>query len=181
VPRDYVFGYGSLFAATGLPAGEVCHLTEHRRVWNVAMDNSVDVPGYKAYVDPRDGSRPDVFVTYLNLDPAPGGRVNGVVFPVSSDELSALDARERNYERIDVTGNVEEAVSGRVWTYIGKPEGVARYERGMGEQRAVISRKYYDGVLAACAAAGASSRREFDQSTDPPPCPIMDLDRIDLD
>ena len=144
------------------------------------MDNSVDLPGYKFYVDPQSGSRPDVLVTFLNIEPATGGRVNGVVFPVTADELDALDVRERNYERVDVTDSIEEATSGRVWTYIGKAEATARYNRGKSEQRAVISRKYYDGVLAACVAAGAS-RREFDQSTAPPPCPIVDLDRIDLD
>jgi cation transport regulator ChaC len=179
VPENYVFGYGSLLAE-GAPSGaEICHLTGHRRVWNVAMDNSVDLPGYKFYVDPENGSRPDVFVTYLNIEPAPGGRVNGVVFPVTPDELDALDVRERNYERVDVTNGIEEATSGRVWTYMGKPEATARYNRGKSEQRAVISRRYYNGVLAACAATGAS-RREFDQSTDPPPCPVVDLDRIDL-
>lgn len=145
------------------------------------MDNSVDLPGYKVYTDPRNGLRPDVFVTFLNIVPVPCGRVNGLVFPVMTDKLDALDTRERNYQRIDVTGNVEEAVSGRVWAYVGTPEAVARYERGMREQRAVISRRYYDGVLENCAAAGVPARREFDQSTDAPACPIVDLERIDLD
>ena len=35
------------------------------------MDNSVDLPGYKHYVDP-DGARPDVKVTFLNLVEAAG-------------------------------------------------------------------------------------------------------------
>ncbi|MDX6669567.1 MAG: hypothetical protein QOK04_2947, partial [Solirubrobacteraceae bacterium] len=84
----------------------------------------------------------------------------------------------RNYERIDVTDDIKEPVSGRVWAYVGLGEAVARYERGAREQRAVIRRAYYDAVLANCAAAGPQAQQEFDQSTDAPPCPIVELDRI---
>ena len=51
---SWLFGYGSL-----LPAGESrpCDLTGWQRSWGVAMDNSVDLPGYKHFVTP-DGERP---------------------------------------------------------------------------------------------------------------------------
>jgi cation transport regulator ChaC len=179
VPETYVFGYGSLLDRQALATAQIGHLTGYRRTWNVAMDNSVDLPGYKIYVDPQDGSRPKVFVTFLNIVPTPGSRVNGMLFPISTEELAALDIRERNYERIDVTDSVEEPVSDRVWAYVGLDEAVARYERGAREKRAVIRRRYYDAVLANCAAAGGQAQKEFDQSTDPPTCPIVDLDRID--
>jgi cation transport regulator ChaC len=179
VSDDHVFGYGSLLDRQARATARIGHLTGYRRVWNVAMDNSVDLPGYKIYIDPQDGSRPPVFVTFLNIVPTPGNRVNGQLFPISTEELAALDIRERNYERIDVTDDVEEPVSGRVWAYLGLHEAVARYERGAREQRAVIRRAYHDAVLANCAAAGPHAQHEFDQSTDAPPCPIVDLDRID--
>ena len=55
----HVLAYGSLAVATsGTPA--VLH--GHRRRWGVAMDNAVDLPGYKAYVDPATGERPAVHV-----------------------------------------------------------------------------------------------------------------------
>jgi cation transport regulator ChaC len=179
VPEDHVFGYGSLIERRGLATARICHLADHRRVWNVARDNAVDLPGYNHYVDPADGSRPDVFVTFLNIVPMPGHRVNGLLFSVTAEELGALDMRERNYRRIDVTNSIEEAVSGRVWAYVGLDAALARFERGVREQRAVIRRRYYEGVLENCDAAGAQARLEFDQSTDPPTCPIVDLDRID--
>jgi hypothetical protein len=47
-----------------------------------------------------------------------GTSVNGVCLPVGDAELAALDARERNYERVDVTATVAEA-PGRVWAYAG--------------------------------------------------------------
>ncbi len=79
--RDYVFGYGSLLghaSAASRTQGHECRLRDHRRVWNVAMDNSVELPAYKHYLDERGESRPAVFVTFLNLAPAPGEAVNGM-------------------------------------------------------------------------------------------------------
>jgi hypothetical protein len=62
----YVFGYGSLAAWAG--RGEaLAELAGARRVWGVAMDNRVEIPGYKVYVDPADGSRPPVHVAFLDL------------------------------------------------------------------------------------------------------------------
>jgi dephospho-CoA kinase len=179
VPESHVFGYGSLLDRQARATAQIAHLAGYRRVWNVARDNSVDLPGYNFYVDPRDGSRPDVFVTFLNIVPSPGGRVNGLLFPVTAEELAALDIRERNYERIDVTESVEEPASGRVWAYVGLDEAIARHERGTREHRAVIRRAYYEAVLENCAAAGPGAQQEFDESTDPPTCPIVNLDRID--
>ncbi len=68
--NGYVFGYGSLVAE-----GEGCHvavLRGYRRVWGVAMDNSVDLPGYKCYRLRADLSRPAVFVAFVDVvrDPA---------------------------------------------------------------------------------------------------------------
>ena len=53
---DWVFAYGSLLpagrdrAARGRGARRTC--VGWRRSWSVAMDNSVDLPGYKHYVGP---------------------------------------------------------------------------------------------------------------------------------
>src|ERR687894_1532691 len=41
---QFVFGYGSLAAGF---AGRRARLHGHRRVWGVAMDNRLDIPGYK--------------------------------------------------------------------------------------------------------------------------------------
>jgi hypothetical protein len=43
----------------------------------------------------------------------------------------------------------------------------------------VISRAYRDRVREDFAAAGADALARFDELTDPVPCPILDLKRID--
>jgi hypothetical protein len=152
--RVLVFGYGSLVPDGGAPA----RLPGYRQDWNVAMDNRATLPGYKYYVDAA-GERPDVVVTFLNL--VPGDGVDGAVFEVA--DLAALDARERQYERIDVSHALD--LPGPVFAYIGREEAVARFEAGRREGRAVAQRAYVDSV------SGIAP---------PPPVPVLDLTRIDL-
>ena len=90
------------------------------------MDNSVDLPGYKYYVD-ADGERPHVKVTFVNIVEAPGESVTGVVIDA---DLDALDLRERNYERREVEPGL--------WAYVGTAEARARFEEGP----SVISSEY---------------------------------------
>jgi hypothetical protein len=178
---QYVFGYASLVAprepAPGLRAGV---LRGYRRTWNVAMDNSRAIPGYKQYVDPATGTRPNCFVVFLNIVPDRGASVNGAMFRVSADELDELDERERNYERIEVSSRLAEAVVGTVWSYAGSEAGVARYEEGRRTGRAVISAAYHDDVRCGFATLGHHAAAEFDRLTEPPPCPIVPLDRVPL-
>jgi gamma-glutamyl AIG2-like cyclotransferase len=144
------------------------------------MDNRRDISGYKYFVDPETGARPQAFVVFLNLRPARGDRVNGVLFEADDGELADLDGRERNYARTDVSGCLSDDVSGKVWTYIGTDDAVGRFERGRRETSAVISRDYYEGVTADFNKIGRTALAEFERSTDSPPCPIVELKRIDL-
>jgi hypothetical protein len=91
------------------------------------MDNSVDLPGYKYYVD-AEGGRPDVKVTFVNIEP--GGSVVGVVL----DLAEPPDLRERNYERREVEPGL--------WAYVGTAEARARFDEGP----SVISREYLELV-----------------------------------
>lgn len=182
-PTDYVFAYGSL--VRDLAGGEelarrAAHLRDHRRAWNVAMDNSVTLPGYKYYLDAGDSSRPEVFVTFLNLIPAPGRRVNGMLVPVSAQGLLELDRRERNYERRELTTSIEPAAGGRVWGYFGKPEACRRFDAGLREARAVIDESYLERVRAGFEALSDDALAEFEQSTDPHGCQTLRLLRVDL-
>lgn len=178
-----VFGYGSLLdrlpSHPEHPRVHPARLRGYRRTWNIAMDNSVDLPGYKYYVTP-DGERPPVFVTFLNLAPHAKGPVNGIVFEVTAHELDALDLRERNYERVDVTRQVEVAVQGQIWAYLGNADARGRYETGVAQSRAVVSREYFEGVRQGFAAMGPKAITEFDATTDAPACPMSELLRIDL-
>lgn len=138
------------------------------------MDNAVDLPGYKHYLDPESGTRPHVYVTFLNLVEADGA-VNGVVFPVAREELAQLDARERNYERraVEIGGE-------RAWVYVGTADARERYETGRARDAAVVDGAYRDLVRAAFATLGERELRRFDESTDPPEVPVRALRRVDL-
>ena len=85
------------------------------------------------YLRRSDGMRPAVYVAFLDLEADPGAEgVNGTLRPVSEAELDLLDRRERNYDRVDVTGDVD-GIEGPVWTYVGSPEGRERLRRGRRE------------------------------------------------
>jgi hypothetical protein len=174
---QFVFGYGSL-------AGEhlrcpVARLRGWRRVWGVAMDNSVDVPGYKSYRLRLDGSRPAVFVAYIDIELDPGTTVTGVCMPAGEDDLAALDRRERNYDRIDVTARLDGCPAGRVWAYRGSDEGRARLRDGLAAGCAVVSRDYLDGVLAAATAIAPGEVAALRRLAGETGLEILDLERVD--
>jgi hypothetical protein len=185
--RAFVFAYGSLSAAGD---GRQCRLPGHRRVWGVAMDNRRTLPGYKYYLRP-DGSRPELFVAFLDLVREPGAAVDGVLFEVP--DLGAVDARERNYARVEVTGALDGGpgspdagpgspdggpggpggLAGPVWAYLGLAEARERYARARAAGSAVVARAYLEGVRAGFAAHGLG----FDTA---PEVPVVDLVRVDV-
>jgi gamma-glutamylcyclotransferase (GGCT)/AIG2-like uncharacterized protein YtfP len=175
--HQFVFGYGSLLERACREERSVYELEGYRRTWNIAMDNSRTIPGYKHYVDDATGDRQHWFVTFLNIVPDDQARVNGVLFQVDASLLERLDDRERNYERVDVSDRFRERVGGEVWAYVGRQDAVERFELGRRTGRGVISREYYERVRADFAAVGAL--RRFEELTDPTPCPIRNLRRVD--
>jgi cation transport regulator ChaC len=177
-PMAFVFGYGSLVYDHREPFA--CRLAGYRRRWTVAMDNSLDIPGYKYFVDADSGERPRVFVTFLNIEPDRDSDVNGIAFEVSDAALAHLDERERNYARRDVTALVSENLGGRVYAFVGRPEARERCAGARRDGRAVVSRGYYEGVLRGFARNGDAALDAFRRSTDAPGCPIVALTRIDL-
>lgn len=214
----WVFGYGSLadverlerFLGRRLAPEEVVfgRLRGYRRSWNVATDNRLDLPGYKMYLDPKTGERPEVYVTFLNLRPvadgsgavsnpevANGAAVNGVAFRVSEDDLDRIRARERNYRLIEVTGHwISESTGGgparrgrsepgpphRILVSVGRPEAVERFREGRQAGRAVVRTGYRRQVHAAFRSRGGAWWKEFRRTTDPPGIPERDLERVEL-
>ena len=156
----HVFGYGSLPAAV---EGTPSTLRDHRRGWAVAMDNRVTIPGYKYYLD-EDGGRPDVYVAFLAIRPEPGATVDGVTFAVDEAALAELDARERNYDRVDVSGLVDPDPGGRVWAYAGSAAGRERLAAGRAAGTAVVAEQYVTLVAHA----------------EPPDLPVRRLFRCDV-
>lgn len=176
---EHVFGYGSLTGEL-LRDGTRGWLPGYRRIWGVAADNRRAIPGYKQYRLRTDGSVPPVFVAFLDLLEDPAGGVNGAVAAVDPHALAALDRRERNYDRVDVTDSIETTADGRVWTYVGSEAGRARLAAGVREQRVVVARDYLDGVHNSFRALGDGDYRRFLDSSDLDGLPVMDLERVDL-
>ena len=174
---EFVFGYGSLVAEH--PGCHVARLRSHRRIWGVAMDNDADVPGYKSYRLRADGSRPRVHVAFLDVEPDPFNAVTGICMPVDAHRLRALDDRERNYRRVDMTDAVVGA-RGRVWVYSGSVAGRGRLRDGLARGRAAVSREYLDDVLAgdrgdrAARGPGRRARGRHGRSE------VLDLVRIEI-
>jgi hypothetical protein len=140
------------------------------------MDNSVTLAGYKYYLD-TDGSRPDVCVAFLDVEPDASAWVNGVCLPVDAAALEVLDARERNYERVDVTGAVD-GPAGRTWTYAGREESRRRFEQATAAGRCVVARSYLELVEHGFRTLGDWDA--FAASTHGEHPPVRDLTRVDL-
>lgn len=174
---QFVFGYGSLVRErAGCP---IAVLRGWRRCWGVAMDNRVDLPGYKAYRLRADGTRPAVSVCFLDIVPDPAASVTGVCLPVDDDGLRALDDRERNYERIEI-GAAIAAAPGRVWAYVGSPAGRARLRDGLERGRAAISRDYLDAAITGIAAIAPAEADDARRAASQDDLTVMALERIDL-
>ncbi len=174
---QFVFAYGSL--AADLRGSHPAVLRRRRRGWGVAMDNRVDVRGYKHYRRRADGSRPAVFVAYLDLFEDAAAATHGLCVPVDDAQLAVIDHRERNYERIDVTEQVTPG-RGTIWAYVGGATGRGRLARARAEGAAVVSRDYLRRTAAAFAALGPAASADFEASAALGDLPVWDLDRVEL-
>lgn len=182
-----MFGYGSLIATgprrpTRVPhaGGFVAELEGFTRSWGVAMDNSVDLPGYKFYEAPE-GGRPDVFVAFLDLreETAPGVGVTGLCLPADDRQLARLDLRERNYVRVDVSDRLG-SPPGRIWTYVGRPDARERLREGRRRGRAVIHADYLRSVRAGFHRLGPGEYAACERSLDTGGLPVVELVRREL-
>ena len=142
------------------------------------MDNTDDVPGYKYFLAP-DGTRPRVFVAFLDLVPEPGATVNGVCSPVDPRLLDELDARERNYRRVDVTEQIA-APLGRTWAYAGSPGGRARFADGIAAAACVVGADYLGLVEAGFRRLGAHEYAAAAPSLATDGLPVRPLRRLDI-
>jgi gamma-glutamylcyclotransferase (GGCT)/AIG2-like uncharacterized protein YtfP len=173
---QFVFGYGSLASEL---AGAAVVLRGYRRVWGVAMDNARDLPGYKHYRLRSDGSRPDVFVAFVDLQAQRGGTVHGRCVAVDDASLEILDRRERNYRRVDVTADVDAPPAGTVWAYLGSAPARKRFHAGRRSGSTVVSRDYLQLVRAGIAALGLGELEKFERSSGLQRLQVWDLERVE--
>ena len=183
----FVFGYGSLVNIKNLEQYlkrnlqldidyTICRLNNYQRCWNVAMNNSIDLPNYKYYRDSYTRERINAFVTFLNIRPNLNVNISGILFRVTDAELNNLDSRERNYRRINITQQLNIQLQGNAWTYIGLSEAEQRYQTGLAQNKAIIARSYFDTVKNAYLSLGSQEYAEYIATTDKPAVSIMDLE-----
>lgn len=180
VAGRWIFGYGSLaspvsFGLTlGRPftPGRDFHYGElggFGRRWNYGVGHRTGWVGGR-----------EVTIVALGLVASDGERANGVVGWVDDHELVRLDARERDYDRVDVTGRVDVEggeVTGRIETYVPRPDAVARYEAARAAGAAAIEQRYWDLVSGAFAAFGAEPRQRYLATTPAPDVPVLEIER----
>jgi hypothetical protein len=107
--------------------------------------------------------------------------VEGVCVPVDAGALARLDDRERNYERVDVTGHVGVDPPGRVWLYRGREDSRARFAAARRDGRCAIARDYLAAVEAGIRAAlGDAAWEAFAAQAPGDGLPVRDLRRVDL-
>ncbi|MBL7261602.1 gamma-glutamylcyclotransferase family protein [Paractinoplanes lichenicola] len=120
-----------------------------RLSWNVCTDNTTSRE--VRYYEPGTGTRPQIQVLFLNVEPDGDAQTSGYVMRVEAEHLQKLDVREGNYNRVLVTDEIA-AEGGRpevVWTYVGKPGRAANARAGIVRGTARIRRAYLDKVVAA--------------------------------
>ena len=180
----WVFGYGSLVAPTSMARtiGRVVDVDEgyvpamldgFGRRWNYG---SLHLRGdwRHADVEVRRG-----VVISLGLVAA-DERCSGALVAVDDAELAALDWRERDYDRVDVTERIapDRPIDGTVFTYVPRPSAVERYERARDDRRAAVRRSYWELVHATFAALGPTHLDSL-HATPRPDVPVTDIDIVD--
>ncbi|WP_019504636.1 gamma-glutamylcyclotransferase family protein [Pleurocapsa sp. PCC 7319] len=185
---NFVFGYGSLvnwdnlqqYLGRKLTPGldfVICGLHNFHRCWNIAMDNRLDLPNYKYYIEEQTGNRFNGFVTFLNIRFDQDKTIIGILFRVSEPELENLDQRERNYQRIDITHLINRAIQGKAWVYLGLEQAKNRYHEGLQKNCTAISQEYFDLVNDAYYSLGNCAFSNYLATTDKLEVPTVNLKR----
>lgn len=122
----------------------------------------------------RDGERvPIVGAAELNIYAKKKGRINGILYLITDEELMRLDKREQGYRRVDVTDRIVDFRfrGGKVYVYEGlpRPPVAASADKGIH----ILIKEFRDLVEGACDLRGKEFREEFDRTTMPCDFPIL--------
>ncbi|RMG21667.1 MAG: gamma-glutamylcyclotransferase [Methanobacteriota archaeon] len=178
----YIFGYGSLMAKEEIERtlGRIvsaesvipASLAGYRRDWSAVRSNT-ELTG-KWLVERSSGFLPQ-HVAYLNIVPDKDSVVDGVVFPVTEEDIQKMDRREVGYERIkvSVSGVDGRKIDGTVFTYIDKVNDPY-------VDNVYISYHYLNFVRFICQNLGRIRKMYFDH-TPLPDAWLADLDVIYFD
>jgi cation transport regulator ChaC len=181
----WVFGYGSLVSPASfghtlgraLRPGVDFHEAEiagYGRRWNYG------VASVRGESDEPDGSIREWTIVALGVVAAADETVNGVIGWVDDAELVALDRREQQYDRVDVTDLATvhgTRVRGTIVTYVPRREPQERYETARDRGEAAVERRYWDLVDGAFGDLGADRRERYRATTPDPDIPIVAMRR----
>ena len=167
--KQFVLGYGSLLnlESAGKTLGRLIQpedvvrveVEDHLRLWNLV-----------APVQLIDRENEWVNAVFLDLQPRPGYRANGILIEVSPTELDNLDIREQNYSRRDVSAETSDRPDqSTVFAYVGKPE----YFAACFEQTAILGR-YVEIVQVGLKTWGLRFADRYHETTQPHDFPIVD-------
>lgn len=101
--QKYVFGYGSLMNPQSL----------QRTLPGKQIERTAMLLGYQRKFNAVVGE-----YLYLNIVPVKGSKVKGVLIRVSDKNLSKLKQREVGYKCVEITEQIKESVSGRVFAFV---------------------------------------------------------------
>jgi hypothetical protein len=152
----------------GRPAGELewVSLSGWQRDWSMVVENALRPHRYELHPG---GEIPE-YTLALNLQALDGSTVNGALVGLNEAELEAMDDRESQYDRIDVTGQIVGAHGfERVYTYVGRPMHL--WHQGVA---AIVPASYVRVVEEGFAEGGADQLRLFWASTLAAPCPVAE-------
>ena len=190
IPQGFagIVSYGSLISLPSMektlghkydgPAHEI-HMRGWERVWTCVrpFNDPQAIAAGAPKIDVhflRDGERvPIIGAAELNIYPKKRGRINGVLYLITDEELLSLDKRERGYQRVDVTDRIEEFRfrGGKVYVYEGLPGSPVAASADKGTY--VLVKEFRDLVTGACDLRGKEFRDEFDKSTRPCEFPVL--------
>jgi hypothetical protein len=184
IPEGFsgIIAYGSLISLPSMeqslghryegPLHEV-HLTGYERVWtcvrpwNDPLATAAGAKKFDAYILRGTERVPILGAAELNLYPKKKGRINGVLYLITDEELLRFDEREWGYRRVDVTDKIEEfrVRGGKVYVYEGLPGSPSDSSAEKGA--CILIKGFLDLVTNACDSRGKNFRKEFDRTTRP--------------
>lgn len=179
----WVFGYGSLVSPASMartikrvaePGVDFfeAELAGYGRRWNYGVEHIV------ATWELSDGSVvDDGVIVALGLIESAGDVVNGIIASLTDDELSYLDRRERNYDRVDASAliSTDAPLNAPVYVYVPRASSIERYESARDRGVAGVRRTYWDTVDNAFAEFGDEQRDRYRATTPAPDVPVVDI------
>jgi hypothetical protein len=104
---------------------------------------------------------------FLDVQPDSASTVVGALLEVSPTELRLLEAREAQYDTVEVTASItpETAISGPVFAFMGRAEHRARTDL-------VLPSRYLELVTRAVATRGEAFAGDFWETTAPTDLPM---------